>query len=295
MAEFNFCTISTKSHLFKCAALANSLSSFKGHLHVLIVDSSDPIELVVPNLSIYYLDDIDSKLGSQIIKKYHSKLDELRWSLKPVLLSKLLSQFDEVIYVDNDIHFFNDFSFLFDDLKQHSILLTPHDYPRSPKEDQNWFEANFRVGLFNAGFIGVNKNAINVLNWWGEACLYRCEKNYWRGLFDDQKYLDLIPIMEESCKIIHHKGCNVAAWNKGLRKCDYINQVHVVNDSTPLVFYHFNQFSLNELDPKDQVLIDYLKSLSQFEYAESYFPKANKTSNIDKLKLGIWKLLNKLN
>jgi hypothetical protein len=52
------------------------------------------------------------------------------------------------------------------------------------------------------------------MQWWASCCAYRCEKNPIRGTFDDQRYLDLLPVMDERVHILRHKGCNVADWNR---------------------------------------------------------------------------------
>jgi lipopolysaccharide biosynthesis glycosyltransferase len=138
--------------------------------------------------------------------------------MKPVFMQFLFreKEISKLIYVDNDIAFFGEYGFLFKLLDEHNILLTPHFYERNPEENQNWLEANFRVGLFNAGFVGANNKTISTLEWWAKCCAYRCEKNYMRGLFDDQKYLDMFPVIEPTTKILDHQGCNLAGWNIGI-------------------------------------------------------------------------------
>jgi hypothetical protein len=215
--------------------------------------------------------------------------------LKSVFLLALLSNHNSVLYVDNDILFFNDFNFLFEDLQTKSILLTPHHYPSDPSKKQNWFEANYRVGLFNAGFVGASREGKASLEWWAKACLYRCEKNYWRGLFDDQKYLDLLPIIDPKCSIVRHLGCNVAAWNKDYFKTSCKDMEFLVNEKTPLIFYHFNNYSLASFEKNDPILIAYLDALEPYLSEENLFSTVKKMSLVDRAKLKIWKILNKRN
>jgi len=290
-----FCTISTKSHVYKSFALAKSLEAFGGNLVVLLVDGDSVNKDIPANTSFLYLADLQEEIAQAIIQKYRSSADKLRWCLKPVLLKYLLAKNDKVIYVDNDIHFLSSFDFLFDILEDSSILLTPHDYPRDPTKNQNWFEANFRVGLYNAGFVGVSKKALPTLEWWGNACLYRCEKNYWRGLFDDQKYLDLIPIIDENYHIVRHPGCNASEWNASIRKRTYENGQHIISGKYPLVFYHFNQYAINQLDTHDPLWQEYLACLSNYQEDHNKLPKQKNQSCIDDLKLFLWKILDKFN
>ncbi|RKS99659.1 hypothetical protein [Flavobacterium sp. 123] len=257
----NFCTTSTVSHLYKTYALADSIAPFGGVLHVLLIDGSPDNTTEIPqNIHFFSLKNLTDEIGKKIISKYKNK-DKLRWALKPVFLTFLLRKYSKVIYVDNDIFFFNDFSFLFEKLEKKAVLLTPHFYEASPQKNQNWLEANFRVGLYNAGFIGVNSKAIPFLNWWANCCLYNIKKTYWRGLFDDQKYLDLVPVLFDDVEIIKHRGCNLAGWN-------YTNYPHeLAKNNINLIFIHFAELSLIEFSKPENYwhksYINYVDSLKK--------------------------------
>ncbi len=247
----HFCTISTRSHLFKTKALADSLNNFNMHLHVLVVDGNAVYEKH-NHITYYSLQSIQHEVGLKLINKYRNQADKLRWALKSVFMMELLKQNDKIIYVDNDIWFYSNPNFLFDMLYTHTILLTPHFYDTNPNKNQNWLEANFKVGLFNAGFIGANKNAIKALQWWAECCLYNIKKSYWRGLFDDQKYLDLFPVLFDDVMLLKHKGCNLAGWNYLWYKLDRNTNNEVeIEQSYPLVFIHFAETSLIHFSKDD--------------------------------------------
>ena len=258
------------------------------------------------NINIFTLSDLKDHIGNQIIDKYKNNQDKLRWALKPVFLKHLLNETNVVIYVDNDIYFYNDFSFLFQALETNNILLTPHHYKSSPNDDQNWLEANFRVGLYNAGFIGVNQKAIQALNWWANCCLYNVKKAFWRGLFDDQKYLDLVPILFDKVKIIKEKGCNLAGWN-------YLNyQLErssngdlIIDNSNKLIFIHFAESSLVDFSETNHLLNKEYKAYEQnlinhhaiFSYKRSVFNKRsifNKRTIYPFIYFLIWKLYRKI-
>lgn len=290
-----FCTISTLSHLYKCFALAESINAFGGILEVLLVDQRQQKIEGPANINFTFLENLTASLEQSIINKYEHKPDCLRWSLKAPFILRLLEKEDKVIYVDNDILFFSDPSFLFEALDSYNVLLTPHYYPRNPESNQNWFEANFRVGLYNAGFLAANKEAKEVLVWWAKACLYRCEKNYWRGLFDDQKYLDLVPIMERKTKVLDHLGCNVAAWNKDVCEVAFQDHHFTINQNTPLVFYHFNNYSLQNLKEEDPLFKYYYETLKKYNSPLALKDLIPAKSCLDKVKLFIWTFLNTLN
>lgn len=267
-----FCTISTFHHLYKAYALADSLAVFDCKLIVLLVDGAVEKTLKHQNISFLGLKDLTVDGSSSIIDKYARNQDKLRWALKPVLLLELLKTHDKIVYVDNDIFFFNSPQFLFDELGDFSILLTPHFYPASPKKNQTWLEANFRIGLYNAGFIAVNINAIDALEWWRDCCLYEIKKSYWRGLFDDQKYLDLFPILFNGVKILKNRGCNLAGWN---------DEVSLEKDQ--LIFVHFNTFTIKKFSTKNH----------PFHYSLNEYLKIIRLYSFDDLKIDIG--TNKLN
>jgi len=231
------CTISTISHIFKAYALADSLQEFGFRLNILLVDCEDVSNINPPiDVKLYNLEHLGSEQGKKLISKYKGNLDKLRWGLKAVFLECLLKENNQVIYVDNDIHFFQSPEVYFKELETQSLLLTPHFYPSAADIHQNWLEANFKVGLYNAGFIAVNINGIEALHWWANCCLYNIKKSYWRGLFDDQKYLDLLPILFEKVKLIKQRGANLAGWNYKVLQ----------PKNSEVTFIHFAELTMRE-------------------------------------------------
>lgn len=268
-------------------------------LHVLVVDGKE--DVIHPRCKFWYLSDLNTDTKAQrVIAKYSSNADKLRWSLKPVFMKHLLIgssvTLEKIIYVDNDIFFYNDYEFLFDLLDQHNFLLTPHYYRNDPRSYQNWFEANFRVGLYNAGFVGARKTAVSGLDWWAECCLYRCEKNIFRGLFDDQKYLDLLPVIDSKTHIVRHQGCNVAGWNTEVCKRVIVDHVVRINGEYPIVFIHYNDTTIREIiHGNDGILFNYFR-----RYVEVLRKYNNQIKEkhllfgipwLDKLKYNTWKVL----
>jgi hypothetical protein len=294
---YHFCTITTADHLFKTLALYDSVSAISSDafLHVLYIDTL-PTPLPTGNIAFYSINDLSHLPSAQtVISKYSSSKDKLRWSLKPVFLRLLLDEgHDKVIYTDNDIYFSGDYRFLFDLLDTYDFLLTPHHYPRDPAKDQNWLEANFRVGLYNAGFIGVNKNAAKDLEWWTACCAYRCEKNALRGTFDDQKYLDLIPVINEKAHIVRHKGCNVAEWNRTvISRTEKDGQI-LLDNQYPLVFVHFNGTTVRAISQGEEPLLKksldlYIDNLKKHKTDVQVKDLYTMPTLLDRLKYKIWK------
>lgn len=241
------CTISTQSHVFKVKALRDSLVDLTdADFHCLVTDGlrmtsqGDPI-------TYHHLDDLSNESTGRIRARYSG--NRLRWAHKPYFLDHLIQLgYDRVIYVDNDIMFYSSPDFLFELLDSYRVLLTPHSYPSDPKSEQHWLEAYFRVGLYNAGFIGVNREAREALRWWGECCAYNIKKSAWRGLFDDQRYLDLMPVLFDRIHVLRHAGCNVAGWNVQTcpRSVGHDGSIRISGD-WPLVFVHFSTFTIRAI------------------------------------------------
>lgn len=251
------CTISTHSHLFKSYSLLESVLDYcQTDVFCLLTD----LNTSQNQHHIYFnsLSDLSSDESEVIKKKYKS--DKLRWALKPVYLKFLLEKgYEQVIYCDNDIFFYSSPEFLFEKLRNSAFLLTPHFYKSNPQEDQHWLEANYRVGLYNAGFIGVSQKGIPILDWWTSCCMYNVKKSFWRGLFDDQKYLDLVPVLFDEVEVVKNKGCNLAGWNVGNYVLKRNEQNLLLVQDKRLVFVHFTPLSLTEFSKKDSLLLEEFK------------------------------------
>lgn len=256
------CTISTLSHVYKSLAL---LSSCKKHIEgtaffVLLVDGFEHVstlQAVFPQVVFLTTADKSTKYFEPVVNRYEPKSDSLRWALKPALLLNLIEEqkFNQVIYCDNDIFFFDRFDFLFEQLGAADILLFPHWRIYDPRIDKDWFETNFKDGVFNGGCIAVNNNSLEFLNWWLTSCLYRCEISFKDGLYVDQKYLDLVPALFENSMIIRHRGCNVAYWNiRTLNKLLKNNNV-IIDEKYPVVFVHYTGDYLRVIkEGKDELM-----------------------------------------
>jgi len=255
------CTICTNDHLFKVKALFRSLEDLTdASFHCLITDEGARVSSG-EGFSLLTLSELRPDRLKNIASKYRG--DELRWACKPLLLEHLLDNgFDRVIYLENDISFYRSPDFIFSLLERHSVILTPHYYPTDPEKDQHWLESNFRVGLYNAGFVGVSRSGIHAMQWWAKCCRYNVKKSAWRGLFDDQKYLDLIPVIFDDVLVLRHHGCNVAGWNVAMspRSTDSDGNIMLAG-KWPLVFIHFNAFTMREIERgNDPALLPLLRA-----------------------------------
>jgi len=277
------CTIVTANYLHFALALNESLNRFREtHTYVLVVDVdvvNHIFHSTLPStIKILYLSDINkTETSNSIVYKYNglNNNNELRWTLKPILLKFLLSTYEKVLYLDCDLFFCSDFRFLYDELSSCNFLLTPHWRNIDPNIASNYenlhFHKLFQEGIFNAGFIGVSRGGENILDWWTNVCEYKCEKKRAEGLYDDQKYLDVIPIYFNKVKILQHRGCNISTWNfVECARSESANGKVMINEIYDLVFIHFNNLLEEDIiSGKDWTLKSHLlswqKSLKEFE------------------------------
>ena len=254
------CTITTYSHLAQTLALRDSVMPFCPDLtfNILITDKEDVSHLKQKNTHFFNLKDIENAyLAGSIIKKYSHEKDKLRWCLKPVFLHFLLFNcgYSKAIYADNDIFFFNGFTFLFKDLDKKDVLLCPHWRCTRPGINKDWFLVNFTDGFYNAGFLAASNKASEPLKWWAETCLFKCAKVYRKGLFDDQKYLDFMPLVFNNVGIIKHRGCNVAYWNQIDNKRTNVKDNVLINDEWEIIFIHFTKELIKAIKNKKEPLL----------------------------------------
>ncbi len=256
------CTIITANYLPLAKVLHASLQRQNPgtSLQVLVVDDHNFVS--VDTFVIHSIDSLaDSAYFTGIQKKYgHTNTDYFRWALKPVFIGYLLEKgFDKVLFADPDLYFVGDFEFLFIELDKSNILLTPHWANIDPSENEDSLLAVLKGGLYNAGFIGANKNGAGAMAWWAGLCHYKTEDLKDLGLFVDQKYLDILPVQFDKVQVIKHRGCNLASWNIDTSEREMISGVLLINKIYEPVFIHFAKDTIvNIINRNDALLRPYL-------------------------------------
>lgn len=179
---------------------------------------------------------------------------ELSCALKPYVADYLLHNeagCEVLFYVDSDILFFGSLSAAQEALRNHFLLLTPHETKEVAYELSIGTELNvLRLGLYNAGFFGLANNRPETaafLQWWKQRLFHHCYDNTdANGLFVDQLWLNLVPLYFSNTCIWKHAGYNVGYWNLQERELSVQENTYVINENQPLVFYHFSGYSINE-------------------------------------------------
>ena len=94
-------------------------------------------------------------------------------------------------------------------------MLTPHLTERLDDGRQPTELAILQSGSYNLGFIALRRTeeTRRFVEWWQRKLVRDCVVDIPRGLFTDQKWIDLVPGMYESVSIVRDPGWNVAYWN----------------------------------------------------------------------------------
>ena len=213
---------------------------------------------------------------------------ELSTAVKPYAFEYLFGAhgFDRIVYLDPDIELYWPLDKVVSALDTANIALTPHltgalDDDRRPSEIDI-----LRAGAYNLGFIGISRTPESsaFLAWWQQRLYDHCVVDLPRGLFVDQRWVDLVPGLFEGVAILRDPGLNVAYWNVAHRTVVLAANGYEV-DGSRLCFFHFsgydpldpdrlschqNRFRVDQLSPAtQQLLVSYRDSLLSAGYASA--------------------------
>jgi glycosyltransferase involved in cell wall biosynthesis len=245
-----FCTIVAKNYLAHARTLAASLLAHHpgAPLYVLLVDevegrfdpAAEPFRLVP-------LAALDLPAAREMCFRY--ELLELCTAVKPQFLRWAFARgHSQVVYLDPDVRVYRPLDGLLRALEASDVVLTPHlthrvDDGRFPGE-----ALMLLVGAYNLGFLALARSAAvdRLLDWWRERCARECTLEMRRGLFLDQKWLNLVPGLLDRVLVLRHPGYNLAHWNLNHRALSGSAEEPLVNGQ-PLYFLHGS--SVDPLDP----------------------------------------------
>lgn len=248
-------TICTASHLGQAKTMADSLIKHNPG-YKCIIGLVDQIADQF-NRSFFYPHEIvlveDMELPEFQTMKDQYTLLGLTCALKSFYGSYILDKYtpDNLVYIDSDIYIFNSFTYIEQSLENYSIIISPHIKSPFPFDDKRPTEnVILNVGNFNGGFFALrnNGNARAFLNWWKHHMRNECYENPAEGFFDDQIWLNFVPFYFKTVLILDHDGYNVAYWNLHERAVTKARDEYLVNNTVPLVFFHYSGYSVERPD-----------------------------------------------
>jgi glycosyltransferase involved in cell wall biosynthesis len=168
---------------------------------------------------------------------------ELNTAVKPYMVRHLLtSGHDAVLYFDPDIELFAPLDGILAPLHEGaSFVFTPHLCQPSEGDAFPDDVGIMRAGVYNLGFLGVGAGTQTdrLMRWWSRRLLYQCVSEQDRGIFVDQKFMDLVPGFADNVRIVRDTAYNLAYWNLPQRTLTQDGK-HWRVDGKPLGFFHFS-------------------------------------------------------
>ncbi|NHM31133.1 hypothetical protein [Neobacillus terrae] len=242
-----FCTAVCANHMAKAITMAKSL---KEHMpdSKLIVCLLE-LEMMKEAESCPYFDEVvlPKEMGIHEFYSFIFKYSiyEAACAVKAQLLIYTMGKYpdrEKFVYIDSDVKIYSRFKEIEEILKNEAIILTPHHLePMDHISEIIRIEENqLRVGSFNMGFIALrrSKEAEQFLKWWNERLYHFCYLDLKRGLFLDQKWIDLAPGLFR-VHILKHSGYNIGNWNLPKRNL-YVEKGEKKVNGEALCFIHFS-------------------------------------------------------
>lgn len=257
------CTSVCSNYLPKAMVMAKSLKKYHPSCKVVVclVEKEIPKEAKDSPYFDYIV--LAKDLGFPNFNAFIFKhtIVEASTAVKGRLFLYLLNHFTEeksFIYLDPDILILGPFEELENALTIHPIIVTPHllhpeDTLRSIKCNEI---STLKHGIFNLGFLAIqrSKEAKRFINWWADRLDVLCFDDKTRGIFTDQKWVDLAICFFDT-HILKHSGYNVAPWNLSKRKIQPKgNKEYLANDEK-LRFFHFSGLDSGACDRMIQYFV----------------------------------------
>ena len=237
-------TIVSKNYLHYAI---NLMRSVEEHLPaarrvVALCDRAEGLDLATLSFDVIELESLDIPHLDRLLYQY--TILELNTAIKPFVFAHLFDAFpSKVIYFDPDIQLFSSGHELLNKLDHYDVVMTPHltDFLEDDRHPSDL--SILQSGTYNLGFLALRRGetAARLLTWWQRKLLRDCVHDIPRGLFTDQKWMDLIPGVFDRVLVERDPGWNVAYWNMPHREIVDRTGGFLVNGH-PLFFFHFSGY-----------------------------------------------------
>jgi len=248
----NLCTLFDSNYLIRGLTLYNSLARHCAEFHLYIFAFDEKCYDLLKNLRLKYATVIslkefeDEKLLS--VKSIRTKA-EYCWTCTPSTILYCLKkyQLESCAYLDADLLFFNSPQVLINELKDDSIILTLHRFPKN----HDTSEIN---GKYCVQFMAFKNNSqgLITLNWWREECIKWCYNRLEDGKRGDQKYLDDWTERYQGVHVLKNLGGGVAPWNVvnydfWKKNGEILGREISTGQKFKLIFFHYHNSTIYKI------------------------------------------------
>ncbi len=226
----------------------NLMASVAEHLPgtrrvVAICDELEGLVSPDPGIEMLGIEDIGIAALDAMVVQY--SILELNTAIKPFVFSRLFAEVsvERVIYFDPDIQLFGSGAPLVQHLQAADVVLTPHLTAPLADDKHPSDLSILQSGTYNLGFVAMRRcdDTARLLHWWQGKLERDCVVDIPRGLFTDQKWMDMVPGFCARTVVERHPGWNVAYWNLAHRQVESGPRGFTVNGQ-PLFFFHFSGY-----------------------------------------------------
>src|SRR5947208_741240 len=196
------CTLCAANHLPKAACLIESLlHSQREHKAVLCLLERDRLAANAIDLSSVHVV-LASELGIPDFDAFifRHRMYEACGAIKAQLLLWAMGRFPEeqqFLYLDSDIYAYSRFEELDSTFQKIDVLLTPHHLHDEESVDsiRDHMVPTLMCGVYNSGFLALRRSPTSeeFLNWWNKKLMLLCYCEPERGLYNEQRWLDMAP------------------------------------------------------------------------------------------------------
>jgi hypothetical protein len=238
-----FFTICSRNYLAYALTLQQSLKRHAPDAPFFIYLADAPLDpLDTPDANIIPANEIG--LLNLLDMAFRYTVMEFNTAIKADCFLDLLTRrgFEAAVFLDPDIQIFAPLSEVHAALGSGaSAVLTPHLLEPLPADAHPGEAEILKSGVFNLGFAAFAKTpeSLAFIRWWAGKLHTDCYSAPEKGLFVDQKFVDLAPAFIERLTVLRHPGYNVAYWNTASRFVAGKEGAFTVNGA-PLVFFHFS-------------------------------------------------------
>jgi hypothetical protein len=252
MNELAICTVVAKNYLAYARCLTDSFLAQhpEGQVFVLLVDEIEgEFEPAEERFTTILAKNIGIPNFDQMAFRYF--VYELSTAVKPYFFEYLFHHYGcrKLCYIDPDILFFQRLDEISQLLENYGLVLLPHLTGFLEDGYQPDELAILKSGAYNLGFLGMAQHPEleTFLHWWQRKLYKLCLGEQERGLFLDQRWMDLVPTLFSSVYIYRHPGYNVAYWNLNHRSIEATENGYRV-EGEPLKFFHFSGFNWPDIE-----------------------------------------------